>query len=279
MSSTTTSASPSSTSASPTDPANSPILSSQAALYLYTFLVTLILLLTVSAAIVLRTYFLRRRHRRLVEEAIRNGTYVPPIRTPRTLGARPRLHDAVLNFYDDDDETEEDSGKSHTTRWTDITPLAVWLSGGEGKPKPSQTPHPSPPSPSMSTERRLRWVHRRLRRALLLEDTSGVNVAQPIAPVSPSPSASDLPHTPQSISLATNLHVAVLISMPSPPEYKQKILQHQRQSVASASLPSAVVDLPAIEFGIATAPYTPHAPLENEIKDSQLVLTSSHSIS
>jgi len=43
----------------------------------YTFLATLVLLLSVSGAIVFRSFVLRRRHRMMVEEAIRNGTWVP----------------------------------------------------------------------------------------------------------------------------------------------------------------------------------------------------------
>jgi hypothetical protein len=50
----------------------------------YTFLATLVLLLSVSAAIILRSLLLRRRHRRMVEEAIRNGTWIPP--SPGGLG-------------------------------------------------------------------------------------------------------------------------------------------------------------------------------------------------
>ena len=63
------------------------------------FLATLILLLSISGAIVGRSYVLRRRQRRLIEEAIRNGTYVPPsVRggAPRVLGAKPQLHDVFL---------------------------------------------------------------------------------------------------------------------------------------------------------------------------------------
>ncbi|KAJ7506976.1 hypothetical protein B0H11DRAFT_187814 [Mycena galericulata] len=68
-----------------------------AQLYLYTFLATLILLLGVSSAIVMRSLILRRRHRRMVEEAIANGTWVPP--TPRVkvdLRKKPRLWDAHI---------------------------------------------------------------------------------------------------------------------------------------------------------------------------------------
>ncbi|KAK7677215.1 hypothetical protein QCA50_019809 [Cerrena zonata] len=55
-----------------------PSLSSSAALYLYTFLATLVLLLTVSGAIVIRSYIIRRNQREAIERAIRDGTYVPP---------------------------------------------------------------------------------------------------------------------------------------------------------------------------------------------------------
>lgn len=55
----------------------------------YTFLATLVLLLGVSLAIVLRSLCLRRRHRRMVEEAIRNGTFHPGMLNP-TIDARDR---------------------------------------------------------------------------------------------------------------------------------------------------------------------------------------------
>ena len=50
--------------------------------------------------------------------------------------------------------------------------------------------------------------------------------------------------------------VAILIYMPTPPEYHEK-LHHQRRSTASTStavgLPTNV-ELPPLEFGIATVP-------------------------
>jgi hypothetical protein len=55
----------------------------------YTFLATLVLLLGVSLAIVLRSLCLRRRHRRMVEEAIRNGTFHPGMLNP-AIDARDR---------------------------------------------------------------------------------------------------------------------------------------------------------------------------------------------
>ncbi|KAJ7364522.1 hypothetical protein DFH08DRAFT_1016937 [Mycena albidolilacea] len=59
----------------------------------YTFLATLILL-GVSSAIVVRSLRLRRRHRRMVAEAIANGTWLPPApRVKVDLRKKPRLWD------------------------------------------------------------------------------------------------------------------------------------------------------------------------------------------
>ncbi|KIM89705.1 hypothetical protein PILCRDRAFT_2020, partial [Piloderma croceum F 1598] len=79
----------------PTQTSNTPLnssgpsLQSSSSLYLYTFLATLVLLLGVSGAIVVRSFILRRRHQALVEEAIRNGTWVPP---PFGAGGRGGRH-------------------------------------------------------------------------------------------------------------------------------------------------------------------------------------------
>jgi len=75
-------------------------LANSASLYLYTFLATLVLLLSVSGAIVVRSFILRRRHRRMVEEAIRNGTWIPPTPAARAarvdLSKKPELWEAYL---------------------------------------------------------------------------------------------------------------------------------------------------------------------------------------
>lgn len=39
---------------------------------------------------------MRRRHRRMVEEAIRNGTYIPPANSNNQLGQKPAIYDAYL---------------------------------------------------------------------------------------------------------------------------------------------------------------------------------------
>lgn len=113
-----------------------PLLSSQASLYLYTFLVTLVLLLSVSGAIVIRSLFLRRRHRLLVEEAIRNGTYVPPsVRAKRLLGQKPVIHDAYVDLDDSNAEGKSRMLEIGVARWWDIRPVSVMIL------KPDKSPY------------------------------------------------------------------------------------------------------------------------------------------
>ncbi|KAK0200561.1 hypothetical protein DFS33DRAFT_166836 [Desarmillaria ectypa] len=59
----------------------------------YTFLGVLLLLLAVSAAIVVRAIMRRRRQRRMMEEAIQNGTWVPPNRK----GPKPVMYETTMN--------------------------------------------------------------------------------------------------------------------------------------------------------------------------------------
>lgn len=61
--------------------------------------VTLVILLILSAAIVARSCLLRRQHRLLMEEAIRNGTHVPSVQTKKggAHGEKPVVYDAFLN--------------------------------------------------------------------------------------------------------------------------------------------------------------------------------------
>lgn len=72
---------------------------------------------------------MRRRHRRLVEEAIRNGTYVPPERAKKKkqLGPKPRLYDAYLLNDDEEVSGMEEDEKAQGIRefevklgWEDI---------------------------------------------------------------------------------------------------------------------------------------------------------------
>ncbi|KAF8908892.1 hypothetical protein CPB84DRAFT_1843256 [Gymnopilus junonius] len=109
--SSTSSASPVSSSA-PSQDIHGPATSSN--LYLVTFLATLFLLLFVSCAIVLRSYILRRRYQRRLDEAMATGLHLAP-RAPgskrKRFGAKPKLYDTWL----------ADGGGT----WDHIKPLAA----------------------------------------------------------------------------------------------------------------------------------------------------------
>ena len=64
---------------------------------------TLVLLLIVSATIIARSYVLRRRQRAIIAEAIRNGTYVFPVR-PR-LARRPKMFQVAITKELEEDVT------------------------------------------------------------------------------------------------------------------------------------------------------------------------------
>lgn len=71
---------------------------------------TLVLLIAISALVIGRTFILRRRQQRLIEEAIRNGTYVPPsTNTGSPKFKKPMLWDVHLEAGESDDVTSEDA--------------------------------------------------------------------------------------------------------------------------------------------------------------------------
>ncbi|KAH8111201.1 hypothetical protein DFH11DRAFT_1615953 [Phellopilus nigrolimitatus] len=142
-------------------------------LYLYTFLATLVLLLLVSGAVILRSMTLRVRARRALEEAIRNGTYVPPSRfSPggSAAGAAPEpppcLFDAHVKDlergygYGSGDPEEEKQEKENS--WVRLKPLAAaFIPSPSPFPSPSPAPAPAQPAP---------WTWRRPLRALHIRD-------------------------------------------------------------------------------------------------------------
>jgi hypothetical protein len=72
----------------------------------FTFLATLFLLLFVSSAIILRSFILRRRFRRRIEEAILAGVIPPPhtarVSRRRAIGEKPKLWEARVYPAADD---------------------------------------------------------------------------------------------------------------------------------------------------------------------------------
>ncbi|PCH40078.1 hypothetical protein WOLCODRAFT_162076 [Wolfiporia cocos MD-104 SS10] len=199
----TLSSTASETASATTSNANSGSHTTPSSLYLFTFLATLFLLLFVSGAIVLRSFILRRRFRRRIEEAIAAGVVLAPqnagsSRSYRKL-EKPELWDALLAPAADD-------------AWRSIMPVAAKTSflpspgAGSGSPDPASTASPlqSATTPSRSLLRP--FVRRR----------TTAPPSQPLTPVptSPQPQSESVPMDLMATSSA--VQVTVLIQMPNP---------------------------------------------------------------
>jgi len=259
-----------------------PLLSSQASLYLYTFLVTLILLLTVSGAIVLRSFLMRRRHRRMVEEAIRNGTYVPPSRTKNQLGQKPVIYDAYLGVDDATDFAVQGKAKGRSNvpamgemKWEDILPVSALLLNPDGLPyyEFQECSAEKPSAASLSRQGRawrsvLRWRPFRYLTGVLGLSTFPTP-AENMAPTSILPT----PTSPEQTvggkaQLPPYARVSVMIAMPRPPQIKQATQPKLSPSLASPSIPSPAARLPLLSHEDDQSEPLPH--MELGIADVQL---------
>ncbi|KAF8554047.1 hypothetical protein OG21DRAFT_1136135 [Imleria badia] len=180
-------------------------------LTVYTFLATLVLLLAVSSAIVVRSLILRRRHQRLVQEAIRTGTWLPHHfnsatgRRRRDIGQKPKLWEAWLNPHNDDGENEDNEKRS----WGDIMPVyAAYVSPPAPSPKgPTASSAENPPDPSSRPSRFIRPFTRRRS-----PPSSQPTTVLPMAGQAPSLASSSPTATPTPPSV----RLAVLVAMPNP---------------------------------------------------------------
>ncbi|WVQ93480.1 hypothetical protein IAU59_000554 [Kwoniella sp. CBS 9459] len=149
---------------------------SSTTLYLFTFLITILVLGLISSALLLRAYILRRRFHRRVEEALRAGRPLPadaaaalglgPRRTG--LGARgkkEKKHGLMPTMWESemqrdsggdnrdsehDDETRDVMMEKEESKWDDLTPLSV-LHFPPTLPPPPPAPIEMPPPPSTAT--------------------------------------------------------------------------------------------------------------------------------
>ncbi|KAH7882594.1 hypothetical protein F5I97DRAFT_1931153 [Phlebopus sp. FC_14] len=223
---------------SPTPTPSQTSLTSSAALY-----PTLVLLLAVSSAIVIRSLILRRRHQRLVEEAIRAGTWVPHQFGPegrrrRDIGEKPRMWDAwIQNTHD---EEGGGGGGNEKGNWDDIMPVCAART--DNQPSSSSTKSTSPPAtephaePQARPSRFLRPFYRRPTQHSPQPDT-----ILPMTERQPLSSHSSPSRSPPSPAAATAVRVAVLIAMPSPP-------QHAHHKPDEDGPP--VVELGVVEVGL-----------------------------
>ncbi|KAI0764131.1 hypothetical protein BC629DRAFT_1596811 [Irpex lacteus] len=102
----------------------SSLLTSQTTLYLYTFLVTLVVLFALTGGIIARSCMMRRRFRRRLEEAVRNGTVTPSTSRRPKVGEQPTLHDVWVK-----DVVEEDCSAEGSYWMQRIIPVAAMLTG------------------------------------------------------------------------------------------------------------------------------------------------------
>ncbi|KAH9922409.1 uncharacterized protein B0H18DRAFT_518767 [Fomitopsis serialis] len=230
---------------------------SSATLYLYTFLATLLLLLSVSAAIVVRSYLIRRRQRQLIADAIRDGLIsgvpAPGVSFERAalLARKPELFDVYLGHAPA--EREKGKGKERLHGWRESTSSAGSVGGGwwnavmpvaareaktsSRKSRPVPTPpHSHSPPVRPSTFARFR---QRLRTIMPMPSVG--------ASVLPAPATSTGLRQPEAVELSPQsapssarngraLDVAFLVAMPAP--------HHESHHVEQE-------DVPYVEFGIA----------------------------
>jgi len=120
-------------------------------LYLYTFLATLLLLLAISVAVVGRSIVIRRRARRMIEEAELNGTWLAQAGRPAVkLGEKPKLFDVRTTTMDGISyRSPLDRG---LLAWGDLKPLSATLEN-PGPPPPQalavRSSAPTGPPPSL----------------------------------------------------------------------------------------------------------------------------------
>ena len=211
----------------------------------YTFLATLVLLLAVSGAIVIRSFVLRRRHRLMVEEAIRNGTWVPPTaptRPPRVdLSKTPTLWEAYLSdgAWHVKGLGQEGMGWKFegSKDWESIKPVCADYTGALTFPNSNSTTNLSPPNPvpvptptatlippaPRGDEENQRTAEVSTTPSLLSRARMLLNPTPlPTSPLPPSSASPDNANThPTAMSTVdpsspTTMRVAVLIAMPSP---------------------------------------------------------------
>ncbi|TCD64458.1 hypothetical protein EIP91_004062 [Steccherinum ochraceum] len=199
----------------------------------YTFLATLVLLIAISALVITRTFVLRRRQRLLIEEAIRNGTYVPPpTGQPKVKVEKPVLWDVYLEEMvvgdggssagDRNEKEKEEEGL-----WDEgmIQPVAVT--------KRSLTePPPTLPLPTSQ----LSWAQRYLPPIWSFRH----HEPEPEKPTSPNP---DLSSTDQIIDDESLLEVVCLVQMPCASQLKRMEAGEDDEDEG----------VPVVEFGILQA--------------------------
>ncbi|KAH7910493.1 hypothetical protein BJ138DRAFT_1114047 [Hygrophoropsis aurantiaca] len=251
-------------------------------LYLFTFLATLFVLLLVSSAIILRSFILRRRFRRRVEEALANGLFLdlpPPPGPPiRALGEKPKLFDRwVVPATDGIARGQIIGDEKSNWAWETLMPVSAHMvkppksSSSNSSTLSSSTPAPGPSPPPSRLTRLLPFSFSRGRAR---SQSQPQTPSPPRIPSSPMlvPSGPSSP-TRTATAAETRVAVSVLIAMPSPSRPllyggKGKEIAASNESPASglAHGPGSGTgqrwddgeregEMPDVVFGLAEVPY------------------------
>jgi len=260
-------------------------------LYLFTFLTTLLLLLAVSCGIVIRSFVLRRRFHRRVEEAIAAGVLLPsqtgdiamgPGGTisvyRRPIGEKPKMWEVWI-----DEGSSNNHHSSLASEWTKVQPVAVTrLSDTPSNPKfesSADTPAPPPPMTALDhfTSRLPFGLGRRHARTSTAATPASPDAPLPTLAYGASPASGhhnleDLQSSKTTCPDNNSVQVAVLIAMPDPskPRYTPGISPIDSHADSepggtkgkqrSSELPSASAEeheLPEICIGVTRAQVTP----------------------
>ena len=238
----------------------------------YTFLATLILLLSISGAIIFRSFVIRRRHRRIMEEAIRNGTWIPSPPTggrPKVdLSKKPILWDAYVNRDSDKGYSlgRQEQDKSRYGQmdwdWDSIRPFsAAYLSPSTAEPAPvlrglnDATTITGGEADVVTTYPRHMSYTRRLAQAIR---PVGIRASQPYPLTERRVPGVNL-DAGASFDRAGNqkqLRVAVLIAMPQEPTESESDTKMRPTTSLSPSIPPPPLlenekPIPLVEFGVA----------------------------
>ncbi|WWC60349.1 uncharacterized protein I303_102920 [Kwoniella dejecticola CBS 10117] len=205
-------------------------------LYLFTFLITILVLGLISSGLLIRAYILRRRFHRRVEEAIRRGEALPtdaatalgllPRRPPR--GKKEKKHGLMPTMWESemwrDDEKaglkdEHDAQEPSEVRkdgWDELTPLSILHYTTSNPAEPPQPQIEIPPPLTPGAYFRSLWSSRGLTTTSTTTNTNSNTAQRP-----------GLPHRPTSTIIPTQKPVfavpdageevvlGVMIAMPS----------------------------------------------------------------
>ncbi|KZP20565.1 hypothetical protein FIBSPDRAFT_891880 [Athelia psychrophila] len=214
----------------------------------------------VSGAIVIRSYVLRRRHQAIVEEAIRNGTWVPPPFASgrrggrRDVGEKPKMWDAWVGKDREVMDVDSDAGHGASIGgWGDLLPIsATYLNQRPSRSRTTTAESTSArghASPYRRTRNFFPWRSEHAR-----ADATPSEPPSPTTPAAATPAASALNLPTATTPIPPTLRLTVLIAMPAPP------IQHQHQSHLDDEEGPPVVELGVVDVSVHTPAETVEMP-------------------